>query len=107
MHIHVRIHHWVVWWFYLGVICGAVALVNILFRELSRSQEQVILLVGALFWLLGGIACYGYEGVEIEQPHLRSLHDDVSHQPSQLNEYHPASDFVIPGNRKSILPPRY
>jgi hypothetical protein len=107
MHIHVRIHHWVIWWFYLGVICGAVALVNILFRELSRSQEQVILLVGALFWLLGGIACYGYEGIEIEQPHLRDRHDDVPHTPIQLNEYHPASDFVIPGNRKSILPPKY
>ena len=106
MHLHVRIHHWVLWWFYLGVACGAVAIVNILFRDLTRTQEQVILAVGVLFWLLGGIACYGYEGVKIEQRHDTPGKDE-SRQPSLQHEWHPASDFVLPGNRKSLLPPGY
>jgi hypothetical protein len=106
VHIHVRIQHWVLWWFYLGVICGAVAIVNILFRNLTRSQEQVILEVGILFWVLGGIACYGYEGVRIEQRHQSPPHDHAP-QAAPQTEWHPASDFVLPGNRKSLLPPKY
>jgi len=106
VHIHVRIHHWVLWWFYLGVICGAVAIVNILFRNLTRSQEQVILAVGVLFWVLGGIACYGYEGVKIEQRHQSPPHDQPPKTMPQ-EEWHPASDFVLPGTRKSLLPPKY
>jgi hypothetical protein len=98
VHVHVRVQHWVLWWFYLGVICGAVAIVNILFRNLTRSQEQVI--------LMGGIAWYGYEGVRIEKRHQAPPHD---HSPEAvpLTEWHPASDFVLPGNRKSLLPPKY
>jgi hypothetical protein len=106
MHLHVRIHHWVLWWFYLGVACGAVAIVNILLRDLTRSQEQVILVVGVLFWVLGGIACYGYEGVRIEQRHESTLQYQRL-QTQQQNEWHPASDFVLPGNRQSLLPPKY
>jgi hypothetical protein len=106
MHIHVRIHHWVLWWFYLGVVCGAVAVVNILFRDLTRVQEQVILAIGVLFWVLGGIACYGYEGVRIEQRHDERAHADAGPNVFQT-EWHPASDFVLPGNRKSLLPPKY
>jgi hypothetical protein len=106
MHIHLRIHHWVFWWFYIGVICGGVAVVNILFRDLSRPQEQVILIVGVLFWLLGGIACYGYDGVQISQTHHVSRYDEPPQSRLQ-NEWHPASDFVLPGSRKSLLPPKY
>ena len=58
MHIHVRIHRWILWWFYVGVACGAVAVVNILSRNVSRTQEDVILVIGALFWVLGGVVCY-------------------------------------------------
>jgi hypothetical protein len=68
MHIHVRIQHWVLWWFSVGVVVGAIALTNILLRDLSRSQERAILLIGVLNWLLGGIVCYGYDGIRIEKP---------------------------------------
>jgi hypothetical protein len=106
MHIHVRIHHWVLWWFYIGVICGVVAVVNILGRNLSPTQEKVVLMVGVLFWLLGGIACYGYDGVKIEIPD-KSPRNIVEPATSRQLEWHYASEFVLPGNRKSILPPKY
>ena len=50
--LSVRIHRWVLWWFYVGIACGAVALANIFFRDLTRTEEKVILGVGVLFWLL-------------------------------------------------------
>jgi hypothetical protein len=106
MHIHVRIRHWVVWWFYVGVVCGVVALVNIPGRNLSPTQIKVVLIIGALFWLLGGLACYGYDGVKIELPPQPSRIPAEPHASRQL-EWHFASEFVIPGNRKSILPPKY
>jgi hypothetical protein len=49
MYFHFRVHHWVLWWFYVGIACGVVALVNILFRELTRTQETVILAIGVFF----------------------------------------------------------
>jgi hypothetical protein len=106
MHIHIRIHHWVVWWFYVGVVCGVVALVNILGRNLSPAQVKVILLIGALFWLLGGLACYGYDGVKIDAPAQPSGNTVKPHTSRQL-EWHYASEFVLPGSRKSLLPPKY
>lgn len=63
-----RIHPWVRWWFYLGVICGAVALFNIFFRDLTRTEEKVILFFGVVFWLLGGLVCWAWEGVTLEKP---------------------------------------
>src|SRR5437870_4970535 len=68
MHVHVRIHHWVLWWFYVGIACGVVALANILIRDLTRTQEKVILAVGILHWLLGGLVCYAWEGIQVQQP---------------------------------------
>lgn len=106
MHYHVRIHHWVMWWFYVGIVCGIVALVNIMGRDLSAEQIKVVLIIGALFWLLGGIACYGYGGVKIVLPPQPSR-TTIKPRKSPQTEWHSASDFVLPGNRKSILPPRY
>ena len=105
MHIRVRIHHWVLWWFYVGVICGLVAIVNVMERDLSRSQVRLVLLVGVLFWLLGGLMCYACEGIRIEEPHP---HPQPKEEPtvSEEKEWHAASDFLLPGNRKSLLPPR-
>lgn len=107
MHIHVRIHHWVLWWFYTGVILGAVAVVNILTRDLTRSQERVILIVGLLFWILGGIVCHAYEGIQIQRPRESPDHS-VRNEPvaGQQKEWHPASDFVLPGHKR-LLPPKY
>jgi hypothetical protein len=36
-HIHLRIHHWVLWWFGVGIVCGVVALVNIFSRDLAGA----------------------------------------------------------------------
>jgi hypothetical protein len=66
MHIHLRIHRWVLWWFYVGLVCGVVALVNILTRDLTRRQERIILVIGVWFWLLGGLVCYACDSVQIE-----------------------------------------
>jgi hypothetical protein len=107
MHFHVRIRHWVISWCYVGIVCGAVALVNIFFRDLSPTQVRVTLIIGALFWLLGGLACYGFEGVKIEppvQPPCKGVEPPSS---PQQKEWRSASEFLLPGNRKSLLPPRY
>jgi hypothetical protein len=104
-HIHIRIHRWVVWWLCLGVVFGAIALVNILFRDLTRTQDKIILIVGIVHWVLGGIVCWAFEGVKITP-----APPSENHQPAQTEaerEWHSASDFILPGSRKSILPPRY
>ena len=106
MHIHVRIHRWVVWWFYVGIACGVVALVNILNRDLPRTQERAILVIGALHWLLGGLVCYACDGVRIEQPRQEPPHHEAS-RAVQQREWHAASEFLLPGGRKSLLPPKY
>ena len=105
-HIHIRIHRWVIWWLCLGVVFGAIALVNILFRELTRSQDTVILIVGIVHWVLGGVVCWAFEGIKITtapppEHHRAAVRTEVE------REWHSASDFVQPGNRKSLLPPRY
>lgn len=106
MHIHVRIHRWVLWWFYVGVACGAVALVNILGRDLSRAQDRVIVLMGAVFWGLGGLACYGCGGIEFHEPdHPHRI--PIPAAPDDRQEWHPASDFRLPGSGKTFLPPRH
>lgn len=104
-HIHIRIHRWVIWWLCLGVICGAIALVNILLRNLTHTQEKVILVVGVVNWVLGGIVCWAFEGVKIA-----SAPPQEPQQPARTEaptEWHSPSDFVQPGSRKSILPPKY
>jgi len=104
-HIHIRIHRWVLWWLCLGVVCGIVAMVNILFRDLTRTQDKVILIVGIVHWVLGGLVCWAYDGITIS-----SVPPATHQQASPIKdtkEWHSASDFILPGNRKSLLPPRY
>ena len=79
MHIHLRIHHWVLWWFYVGVVCGVVAMVNIFTRDLSRSQDHIILLFGIIFWALGGVVCWATDSVE----------HNSSHSNRSFREHHP------------------
>ncbi len=102
MHIRARIHRWVFWWFYVGIACGIVAVTNILERDLERSQIIFILLVGVLFWGLGGLVCYVCEGISIEAPHGPPVHRTEPIARPQM-EWHAASDFLLPGNRKSLL----
>ena len=106
MDLHVRIHHWVLWWFYVGIVCGVVAVVNILVRDLTRIEERVILVIGVLFWLLGGLVCYACDSVQIQKPHQESRRGEPLRR-EQQKEWHPASDFLLPGGRKSLLPPKY
>lgn len=103
-HIHIRIQRWVLWWLCLGVVFGAIALVNIFFRELSRSQDKIILVVGILHWVLGGVVCWAFEGIKVS-PALPPEHHYTA--PVDEREWHSASDFVLPGGRKSLLPPRF
>lgn len=105
MYLHLRIHYWVVWWFVLGVVCGAVALVNIFSRNLTRSQEDAVLVFGVINWVLGGLVCYSLEAVRVEKhPEPASKeHSESPHLESQM-EWHPASDFLQPGGRKRLLP---
>jgi hypothetical protein len=104
--IHIHVKHWVLWWFYLGVVCGAIALINVFFRDLSSTGIRIVLIFGVLFWVLGGVVIYCYDGVKITQP-PRAPARPVEHDGLDEKEWHSASDFLLPGNRKSILPPRY
>jgi hypothetical protein len=106
MYIHFKVHRWVLWWLYIGIVCGVVAVVNILNRHLSRTQEEVILIIGVMHWLLGGIACYFYDSVRIEKRNQEILHNDQRKAVEQ-KEWHQASDFLLPGGRQSLLPPKY
>src|SRR4249919_1227123 len=60
MQVRVRVRRWVMWWFYVGVFCGGIALANIFGRDLTRAQERVLLLIGVLHWLLGGVVCWAF-----------------------------------------------
>jgi hypothetical protein len=105
MHLHLRIHHWVVWWFGIGLLCGIVAVVNILSRNLTRTQEDVVLVIGAIHWILGGFVCYAFEGVRVETPSKpeKPVAPSAPHL-SEEKEWHFASEFLQPGRRKRLLP---
>jgi hypothetical protein len=104
-HIHIRIHRWVIWWLCLGVVFGAIALVNILFRDLTRSQDKLILVVGIVHWVLGGVVCWAFEGIKIssapQPPERQPTHTE------DTREWYSASEFILPGSRKSLLPPKF
>jgi predicted membrane channel-forming protein YqfA (hemolysin III family) len=105
-HFHVRIQHWVLVWFYVGIACGAIALINILFRDLSPADIRLALVFGVLNWALLGVVCYCLDGVKIEKPpRPPGKTADAASEPPK--EWHAASDFLLPGSRKSILPPKY
>lgn len=104
-HIHLRVHRWVVWWFYIGLIGGIVALVNILGRHLTRSEEETLIVLGVLHWFLGGFVCWALEGIQVHPPQEASeYHPPVRTTPEV--EWHPASDFLLPGGGKRLLPPK-
>lgn len=108
MSVHIRVHHWVIWWFWLGVVFGAVALVNVLVRDLPRTEDKVVLLVSALFWLIGGVFCFALEGVKMEpRPDLANQRNQQGSPVLADCESHAPSDFLLPGNRKSLLPFRH
>lgn len=105
-HIHLRIHRWVVWWFYIGLIGGVVALVNILGRHLTRSEEETLIILGVVHWFLGGFICWALEGIQIQAPPDAAEYHPPARTAPEL-EWHPASDFLLPGRGKRLLPPKY
>jgi hypothetical protein len=106
MHIHLRVHRWVVWWVYVGLACGAIAVVNILGHNLTGTQDRILILIGTAHWLLGGIVCWAFDGVQIDT-RRPPVTPGEPHDTTPLTEYHPASDFLLPGGRRSILPWRH
>jgi hypothetical protein len=107
LHRRVRMHRWVVWWMVLGAVCGIVAVTNILEHSLTRAQERVLIAAGVLNWILGGVICYASEGIRIDKPSSPAGKVTPSALPPHDEEWHAASDFLLPGNRKSLLPPKY
>lgn len=101
-----RVHPWVLWWFYFGVVCGVVAVANILFRNLTRTQERILLVVGIMHWLLGGLVCWACEGIRTEKPKPPPIETRVESKPPE-KEWHPASDFLLPGGGHTLLPPSH
>jgi hypothetical protein len=99
----IRIHHWVLWWLYLGVACGVAAVVNIVFGNPSRLQEAIILILGVLFWCLGGLVCWAFDGIRVEKeaPPARKLEPLVIN--ARDREWRSASEFRLPGTGKALL----
>jgi hypothetical protein len=99
----IRIHHWVLWWLCLGVACGAAAVTNIVFGNVSHLQEAVILMFGVLFWCLGGLVCWAFDGIRVEKkmPPTRKLEPRVIN--ARDREWRSASEFRLPGTGKALL----
>ena len=90
----------------MGVVGGVIALINIFTRDLTRTQERVILIMGVLFWVLGGLVCHAYDGVQIEKPRRQFTHNETPTVEKQ-REWHSVPDSVLPGRRKGLLPPKH
>ena len=66
MYIHLRIHRWVVWWVDVGIVCGVIAVANLLGHHLTPSQDRILILLGAAHWGLGGLVCWAFDGIRVE-----------------------------------------
>jgi hypothetical protein len=107
MQIHLRVQHWVVWWFYVGVVCGAIALTIILGHHFTGAQDRLLLLIGAAHWLLGGIVCWAFQGVRVESRPPAAPPAQSPPKAGVEKEWHSPSDFLLPGGRQSMLPWRH
>jgi len=103
--MHLRIRRWVMWWFAFGVICGVIALGIILGHQLTPAQEQLLAAIGAAHWILGGVVCWALDGVNVEPKRPQMPTSARTGAPESY--WHPASDFLLPGGRRSILPWRH
>ena len=104
--MHLRVRRWVMWWLSIGIVCGIVAVSIILGDNLTPPQEKIVLLIGAAHWVLGGIVCWAFESVKIE---TRNTPAEAQKSETSVPEryWHPASDFLLPGRRQSLLPWRH
>ena len=48
MHIHLRVHPWVVWWFVIGAIIGLVVAVNMIGRHLTERSDALLVSLGVI-----------------------------------------------------------
>lgn len=106
MDVHIRVRRWVLWWFYASVAFGATAVANILGRDLTRRQERILLFLGVIYWVLGGLVSFACDSIRIETPSPPPTQKEVPKIEPQT-EWHAPSDFLLPGGRKSVLPPKY
>jgi hypothetical protein len=102
MHMHLRIQRWVVWWFYVGVVCGVIALSVMVGHNFTGAQDRTLLLLGVAHWLLGGIICWAFDSVRVE-PRSPSPPAQKPPKISVEKEWHPASDFLMPGGKHSLI----
>jgi hypothetical protein len=99
MIVRLRFHRWVVWWLYVGIVGGAIAITNILGHHLTAAQDRILLIIGAAHWILGGIVCWVFEAVQVEtRPETPATPAAPPRDTAQDTEYHPASDFLLPGH---------
>jgi hypothetical protein len=105
MTFHLRVHRWVVTWICVGVVCGAVALVIILGHHLTRIEDELLLTIGAAHWLLFGIVCWALDGIKVEPAPPAPIPRPLN--PTSETVWHPASDFLLPGRKHSLLPWRH
>lgn len=101
-HSVIRIHHWVLWWIYIGIACGIVAVVNILFRHLTHTQESIILILGVVNWCMGGLICWASEGIRFQKPPEPTKRVQPI-RPAPEHEWHSASEFRLPGSNRLLL----
>jgi hypothetical protein len=102
MRFQTRIQHWIVDWLWLGMVCIIVALVNIFARPFSDRTASLVLFFTGLSWVIGGIICYGFEGIKPPLPSGKA-HSETPAGDAPVQEWHSASDFVIPGTRKTFI----
>jgi hypothetical protein len=99
-----HVHRWVLWWFYVGVVCGIVAITTLLLRDLTQAQEHVLIFLGIMHWLLGGLVCWACEGIRTENPPLPPVQKQAE-RTNHEKEWHAASEFLFPGGGHTLLPP--
>ncbi len=99
-----RVRRWVLWWIYVSIACGIAAMSKILFQDLTRAQEHILLFVGIMNWILGGLICWALGGVRV-QTFKPVSGGNPSQDDSEDHEWHSASDFLIPGTKHIFLPP--
>lgn len=107
MHLHVRVRRWVMWWFYVGIVCGAVAIGNILVRDFTRTQDHIILLIGLMHWAVGGAVCWALDGIYVQRASQTPKDSLKTPESGTEKEWHPPSDFVLPGNAKHVMPSKF
>ncbi len=91
MDVHIRLSRWVVRWFWSSVGLGAIAIANMIGRDLTRRQDRNILMLGIVNWVLGGLICFALDAVRI--------------QSAAREDGHEASDFHFAGKRRVFCRP--